>query len=218
VKLANLGSAPSYFAFAAVGMIVALVVNSASESCAYRLREEQLVGTFEALIAHPLSGRQVAIGLVGFPYIFSMGRALLYFAVALPWMSVDVSRTSWLGFATVLTASGVACATFGVLAGALVLVLKRGEILAALSLFVMMLISGSLFPATVLPRWLEAIGRATPLRFAIDGTRDALFRGSGWEADAMALTLYAVVALPLSTIVFNWALMFARRNGSLGQY
>ena len=47
---AQLQGAPSYFAFAAAGIVVAVVVAAAASGLAQRLREEQLTGTLEALV------------------------------------------------------------------------------------------------------------------------------------------------------------------------
>jgi hypothetical protein len=42
---ASLGAAPSYFAFAAVGVAMTTVINAATSTVSTRVREEQLTGT-----------------------------------------------------------------------------------------------------------------------------------------------------------------------------
>jgi ABC-2 type transport system permease protein len=99
-----------------------------------------------------------------------------------------------------------------------VLVLKRGHVLASSAVFVMTLLSGSIFPVTALPGWLQPISRVLPTRFAFDGIRGALFEGHGWGVDVLALLLTAVVGIPLALVVFARAVRLTQRQGSLGQY
>jgi hypothetical protein len=50
----DLGSAPTYFAFALVGIAITNVIGAAATGLAYRIREEQFTGTLEALLVQPL--------------------------------------------------------------------------------------------------------------------------------------------------------------------
>ena len=215
---AELGGAPSYFAFAAVGIALTIVIGAASAGLAARIREEQLTGTLEALLAQPLTTAEVALGLAGFPFLFAIVRAAFYILVAAALLGLDLSGADWVGFVVVLLMAGVALSALGVLFGAVVLVVKRGEVLAGMITFGMGLLSGAFFPVSVLPGWLEPIGAVLPTRFAFDGLRDAIFRGEAWGADAFALFAFAAVALPLGILAFREALGYARRSGTLAQY
>jgi ABC-type multidrug transport system permease subunit len=214
----NLQGAPDYFAFAAVGIALTIVLAAASSGLASRIREEQLTGTLEALLAQPLTTTEVALGLAGFPFLFAIVRAAFYILLAAALLGLDLSGTDWIGFATVLLVAGVALSALGVLFGALVLVIKRGEVLAGMVATGMGLVSGAFFPVAVLPAWLEPLGAVVPTRFAFDGLRAAIFRGEGWGDDTLALLLFAAVSLPVAIFAFSQALGYARRAGSLGQY
>jgi ABC-2 type transport system permease protein len=215
---AHLHGAPTYFAFAAVGIAVGTVVEAAVDSVGRRLRDEQLTGTLEILVAQPLSPTELSLGLVGFPFLFAMARALVYLTIAAAWIGLDLSRVSWLGLATVLLAAGFALTSLGLISAAVVLVLKRGHVLATTAIFVMGLLSGAIFPIASLPDWLEPLGRIMPTRFAFDGVRGALFQGGGWSLDATALLLIGIVGLPLGLFAFRRALGLTERLGSLSQY
>ena len=205
---AELGGAPSYFAFAAVGLIVAIVVQAASEELAYQLRNQQLSGTLEVIVAQPLGVAELCWGLAAFPFVFALARAAVYLAVAAVWMELDVAQTSWIGLVAVFVVSAVALSAIGLLAGALVIVLKRGEALASMAVFAI----------SALPDWLEPLAKILPLRFAYEGVRAALFEGEGWGVDVLVLLGFGVVGVPLAVWVFARALRFAARQGSLGQY
>jgi ABC-type multidrug transport system permease subunit len=214
----SLEGAPSYFAFAAVGLILGLVVDAASEGIAYRIREEQLSGSLEALVTQPVRALELCLGMVGFPFLFAMTRAVAYLLIAGLWMDLDLARTSFVGLLVVLVTTSTAVAALGIVSAAVVLVLKRGEIVAGMVLFAMTLLAGSVFPISELPGWLEPLGRIVPLRFAFDGARDALFTGTGWVPDAAVLLLFSAAALPLAVWMFGRALTIARRAGTMAQY
>jgi ABC-2 type transport system permease protein len=214
----SLDGAPSYFAFAAVGMVVALMVQVASQEFAYRVREQQLSGSLELLVTQPLGAVELCLGMAAFPFLFAVARAAAYLAIAGFWMRLDVSRTSWLGLGLVLLVTTTALLSLGIAAAALVIVLKRGQTIAGMVVFGMTLLGGSVFPVSALPRWLEPVGRIVPLRFAYDGARAALFRGDAWGRDVLVLGVFSVVGVPLSISLFRAALSGAARRGSLAQY
>ena len=85
---AALNHAPTYFAFAAAGIITAGMIQSGTIELGIRLREEQLAGTLETLAAQPLTPLEMCLGLIGFPIhpigpVRLFGVALLLSGVAL---------------------------------------------------------------------------------------------------------------------------------------
>jgi ABC-2 type transport system permease protein len=217
VGATELGGAPSYFSFAAVGLVLGTVIVATTSSVGNRIREEQTTGTLEALAATPMGSTELSAGLVGFPFAFALMQAVFYLVAA--WiMGLDVANASWPGLAVVLLVSGVALAPIGVLAGATVLVFKRGQMITGAIVYLMTLLGGMLFPVSVLPDWLRPLADLMPLKYALDGARDALFSGSGWASDAAVLAAWAVVLWPLALFAFDRAGAYARRAGSLSEY
>ena len=214
----SLDGAPSYFAFAAVGMVVALVVQVASQEVAVRVREQQVSGSLELLLAQPVRTLELCFGMASFPFVFALVRAAAYLTVAGIWMRLDVSHTSWLGLILVFLTAAAALSSLGIAAAAFVIVVKRGQTIAGMVIFAMTMVGGSVFPVSALPSWLEPIGRIVPLRFAYDGARAALFRGHGWGEDVVILAAIAVFGIPLGTLAFGRALAAGARRGSLAQY
>jgi ABC-2 type transport system permease protein len=218
VAPAGLQGAPSYFAFAAVGAALGAPIYAATAGIGERLRQEQLTGTLEVLMTNPLSVTELCLGLSGFSFLFALARAFLYLVVAGVWMHLDLERASWIGAVVVLLCVGLALAALGVLAGAAVLVFKRGHVVAGTAVAFMTYLSGAVFPVSALPGWLEPVGKLMPIRFALDGIRAALFQGGGWGFDVAVLVAYGAVGLPLSIVAFSFAMTLAKRAGSLGQY
>lgn len=215
---ADLGGAPDYFAFVTVGIVITLVIGAASAEVGLRLREEQLTGTLETLVAQPIRSWQIALGMAGFPFAYAISRGALYLLVAGTLLGVDLSRANWTGFALVLLAAGVALLGLGIGLGALVIVFKRGNNIVGLVAIALGFAGGAFFPLDVLPGWLEFLGKLLPTRFVFDGVRAALFEGRGWGLDALVLAGYSAVGLPIALWVFSRALDHARRRGSLAEY
>jgi ABC-2 type transport system permease protein len=214
----DLGAAPTYFSYAAVGIIMGGVLDATSSGVGYRIRDEQVTGTLEAVSTAPVTSLDLCLGLMGFPFFFASARAAFYLVVAAILMGLDVGSTSWTGIVLVFLATGAAMAPIGILAGAAVLVMKRGQLISGTLVFLMSILAGMVFPVSVLPNGLEALSALIPLRYAFDGARQALFAGTGWEGDVLALVAFAVVLWPLSVLLFGKAGAWARRAGSLSEY
>jgi ABC-2 type transport system permease protein len=218
VATANLHGAPSYFAFAAVGIAVTVVLQATTTYLASNIRNEQLTGTLEALVVQPINGAELALGLAGFVFVEAIIKAAFYITVPVVLLGVSVGHASWLGFAVMLLATGAALASIGILIGAAAIVFKSTTVLAGVITLGLGLVSGALYPISVLPGWVAAIGRVMPTKFAYDGLRASLYSGEGWEGSALILLAIAAVSLPCAIWCFDRAVGLSRRWGTLGQY
>lgn len=214
----SLGTAPSYFAFALAGILMGLVIGSSTGEIAARVREEELTGTLELVVAQPVRSAELALGYAAFPIAFALARVALYLTIAVVFLDVPAGEADWVGVAAVLVASALAFLALGVVAAAATVVFKRGGTIAELVIFGMTFVSGALFPIAALPAWLEPVGNAMPTRFAFDGLRDALYGGRGWSAEVGILLAMALVAVPAALWLFDRAIARAKRDGSLAQY
>ena len=214
----RLDGAPSYFAFALVGIVITTVVQSSAMAVARRLREEQLTGTLEAIAAQPLRDSELALGLAGYPFVFSGLRTVVYMLVAGLVFGIDLGDADWIGFAAVILATTAIVLGLGLVIAAFVLLVKRAESVAALATFALAFLGGAFFPVEAFPEWLEAVARFAPTRLAYDGTREALYVGKGWGGDAIALLVIAAVAVPFGVWAFDRALQRQRKRGTLGEY
>ena len=214
----QLNGAPTYFAFALAGTIASLVIGSATSEISWRIREDQIAGTLETVLAQPLRPWQLAAGTVAFPFAYALVRGFLYLGIAAVALDLPTGRIDWVGVIVVLLLAGAAFAGIGVIAAAVTIVVKRGGALVGSLVFAMSFVSGSLFPVSVLPGWLQPIGRVMPTAPAFDGLRDALFRGGSWGREAVVLAAFAVVIAPLGLLALSLSVRLARRRGSLAQY
>jgi ABC-2 type transport system permease protein len=77
---------------------------------------------------------------------------------------------------------------------------------------------GMLFPINVLPDWLQIVAKLNPVTYALDAMRDALLGAEALHAlwrPLIILLLFAAALLPLSMLVFAWALHRTKATGTL---
>jgi ABC-type multidrug transport system permease subunit len=207
-----------YFDFAAVGIAIALVVDAAVAGIAMRLREEQLTGTLEELITHPVRSSDFALGLGALPLALASVRVVAYLLAGWLFLGLDLANADWVGAVVVFLAIAGALLSIGAVVAAVTLLVKRSEVVVGLAAFAISMLGGAFFPISVLPEPLQSIAEVLPTTFIFDGARDALLVGSGWGEEALALAVFAVVALPISLWVFSRALGRARTTGTLSEY
>ena len=198
-------------------IIVALVVAAAGSEIAQRLREEQLAGTLEMLVAQPVSPAEIGLGTAGFPLLYALARAGIYLAFGAAVLDLDLGRTSWIGVGLMLVSSSLLLLALGLLIAAAVIVFKR-QVIGGLVSTALAFGGGAFFPLDVLPHWLHSTCDLLPTRFIFDGTRAALCTGTGWSVDLLVLVAYSAALLPVSLWAFSLSINAARRSASLGQY
>jgi ABC-2 type transport system permease protein len=214
----GLGPAPNYFAYAGVGVAMSVVINAATGLVATTIRNEQLTGTLEAMLTQPVTSASLAIGMSTLPFAMAFVRAVAYLLLGSLLLGLNFPDANWAGVIAVLASSGVALSSLGVTSAAIVMIIKRGDVVISLAVFALGLFSGAVFPITVFPDWLESIAKVLPTTQAFDGLRAALFGGSGWEDEVLVLALYALPLVPLSLWAFSASMRRAKRSGSVAEY
>jgi ABC-2 type transport system permease protein len=214
----DLSGAPTYFAFALVGIAITNVIGAASTGLAYRVREEQYSGTLEALLVQPITLNELSLGLAGYPFLFSMLRAAVYILVGGGLLGVSFANADWLGFILMLLCSALAFGSIGIMLGGVILVVKRGEALVGVIMYSLGILGGAFFPIAALPGWLQPIVNLLPTHFAFHGLRSAIFLGGDWQTDALVLLAFGLVGLPIANYLFRAAVDHTRRAGTLNQF
>ena len=181
-----------------------------------------MMGTLEAEIATPAPPWMV----LGAPPMYEFGAAALRSAAYLVGATLLLGpgprpRANWLSVALAVPLVIAAFSGLGLLAAGTTMLVRRlnpvAMVIGSLSFF----LSGVLYPVSVLPGWLRAIGALLPLTHALAVLRGALLVGAGPAALAhsfVALLVFAGVLAPVGVGVFAFALRRARIDGSLSHY
>ena len=211
--------AQGYFSYAALGLVVLRMLQTALTSFATKLSTEQTTGTLETLLAEPVSPTIVVLGLASFELLRALATGTTTLLVALLFgLRFDVGVGSLVGLVVGLPALVTTFAAVGVMLGALAVVVKQVTALLGLATAALGLLAGAYFPIELLPAPLRVVANLLPFTWGIDVLRAALLRGE-LDADRLALLAgFALVALPLSLWLFGRSLDRARRGGTLGQF
>jgi ABC-2 type transport system permease protein len=211
----------NYLGFMVLGLLAAEFQQVGVAGLASRIRTSQMMGTLEAEIATPAPPWMV----LGAPPMYEFGVAALrsaaYLVGAALVLGLDLGHANWLSVVLAVPLVIAAFSGLGLLAAGTTMLVRRlnpvAMVIGSLSFF----LSGVLYPVSVLPGWLRAVGALLPLTHALAVLRGALLVGSGPVALAdsfLALLVFAGVLAPVGFGVFAFALRRARIDGSLSHY
>jgi ABC-2 type transport system permease protein len=215
------GKTPTYLAFVVVGLVINLTAGVLLHQVAAQMRQEQLMGTLDALMTTPTSGATLQIGSVAYTLLFVPVRAAILIGAIAIGFGLDL-QLSGLGPALLLLMAFLPFTWgIGLMSAAVVVTFRRGANTTGILLTMLGILSGAVFPIALLPPLLQTIAEWNPFALAIDGVRDALIGGTGWgpAAEAMAKILpLSLVSLAIGIVCFRLAIGRERRRGTLSHY
>jgi len=211
----------SYFAFVLVGFAFFDYLSVALNAFDQSLEDARQNGTLEHLLITQTSLPVILAGSAFYPFALLSLRTLVYLGWGLAFFGFPTAQANWLGAFVVLIASILAFVGLGLLSASYVLLFKRGNPVKWLFLGVAGLVSGIMYPVTVLPVPLQWVARLVPVTYSLEGMRAAVL-GRASIADLWpclrALLLFAIVLLPSSFAVFSWALRRTKVTGTLTHF
>ncbi len=206
------------FPFLVVGMAANGYMTTALVCFSQAIRGGQVSGTLKAVLTSRTAPTTFILLSSVYPCVRGTIDALIFLVggslLGLPLDQANVPATVLL-----FALSMLAFASIGILSATITLVFKRGE--SALTFFVSLswLLGGVFYPREVLPPVLQQVAQVLPIAHTVDAMRAALIRGAS-TAEVLpqlgALSLFTLVALPLSLVAFNAGLRRARVTGTLG--
>jgi ABC-2 type transport system permease protein len=210
-----------YFEFVMIGVVIATVSGLLLQKVSTAIRQEQLMGTLEALLVTPTSPTTIQVGSAAFDLLFIPVRmTVLLLAVALTF-GLDFQPGGIVPALLLLICFVPFVWGLGLVAAATIVTFRRGGGLVGFAMSILGLASGAFFPLTLLPGWIQAITEKNPVAIAMEGTREALIGGAGWAgigSDLLILLPLSLASLAAGVAAFRAALAREHRNGTLGLY
>ncbi|MGC1106682.1 MAG: ABC transporter permease [Candidatus Acidiferrales bacterium] len=208
----------NYFAFALIGFALFDYLGVALDSFDKTLEDARQNRTLEALLVTQTSLPVMLIGSLIYPFVSTVLRTFVYLAWGILLFGFSLRGANWLGAILVLVASILAFSGLGVLSTSYLLLFKRGNPAKWFLLGISGLAGGMMYPVSVLPGYLQAVARLIPLTYSLQGIRAALLGGAAFRElwpSLIALLIFAAILLPLSFLVFAWALRRTKITGAL---
>lgn len=217
-KLGDFSAYPASFII--VGTTVMAFVTVALGSYAGSIRSEMFLGTIEHwLLSVSSMTRLVFLSTLwefAWPMIVSVVTFTILSLILGVHLDPDWPTTSLFFLLTVTVMSG-----FGLISAGIIMVSKIGDPLSVAWGVVTSLLSGSLFPVSVLPGWLQGLSHSLPPYYALEGLRRGLvLHASLGEVlhPLVVLCGFAAVTVPLGILAFRLGFERARAQGTLAQF
>ena len=210
----------NYFAYILVSLALFNYVGAGLGSLAEKIREEELQGTLEAVLATPTRITTILTAFSLWNFITASLELFFYIILGLVLVKTGV-QPNYLSIIVILFLSIVAFSSLGMLSASFIMVFKRGDPLSLAVYGFSSLLGGVYFPVTVLPLPLRAVSSFLPITYAIRSMELAIFRGCSifqLSGDIIPLLFFSLFLLPVSLISFSLAIRKAKTEGSLSFY
>jgi ABC-2 type transport system permease protein len=215
------GYSGTYFDFALVGLAVTSFAGVGLRSFGTSMITEQNTGTIDLLLASPASRAGLLGGLFLLPFLLAAAEVVALLGIGIGLLGSGMSVGGVLMSLPVLLLTTISFCAVGIAAGGVLIIAKRGDPISGPFFQATMLLSGAVYPVSVLPPFLRAIAWCIPATWGVTATRDLLLGGAGWRdvlPYVLVLVAFVVVLVPLSLLAFRACVGVARRRGLLGSY
>jgi ABC-2 type transport system permease protein len=214
----ELPAGSNYFAFALVGFAFFDYLSVSLSAFDASLDEARQNRTLEALLVTQTPLPVILAGSAVYPFAALAIRTCVYLAWGALLFGFAPRSANWPGALAILLVSILAFAGLGILSASYSILFKRGNPAKWIVLGVSGLLGGMMYPVSVLPTPLRMFARLIPVTYSLEGMRAALLAGAGWRElfpSIGALLLFALILIPLSFLVFAWALRRTKITGTL---
>jgi len=178
---------------------------------------ERWEGTIEYTFMAPLS-RAMRLGGSGlFAVLYGLIRAVLLFAVVAVFFSLSLGRANFAAALVVLVVASVSFFGIGMMTAVLPLISpEKGAQLGFVAQGLLLVVSGVIYPVSVLPAWMEWISKISPATYALRAIRHSILDGTGvaW-ADVWPLLVIGTACIPLGLWIFSLGETYAKHHGKL---
>ncbi len=215
------GYGGDYFSFVLIGIAFSSYLRVGLQSFSNSVRNEQMMGTLEAIIITPTSIPTIIISSSLWSFIFTSIRVITYLLIGSVLFKVDLSKANIFGALIILILTIIAFSSLGILSAGFIMVLKQGDPLTFLFDSASSLLGGVYFPVTILPGWAQKISFILPITYSLNAFRHAILQGYSIKelsGDIFALLIFCAIMLPISIFIFSYAVNKAKRDGSLTHY
>lgn len=211
----------NYFDFAIVGLAVTSFAGVGISGFSDSIVREQSTGTIELLFASPASTGGLLGGMLILPFLQAVVQVALLLGFGMGVVGSGIPLGGLVLSIPVLVLTTITFAAVGMAAAGLIMLAKRGDPISGPFYQVSMLMSGAIFPISVLPKPFEVLSLAFPATWGIRAVRELLLNDAGWSdvaPDVLVLIGFCVVMVPLGLLAFRTCLRSARRQGLIGSY
>jgi ABC-2 type transport system permease protein len=210
-----------YFTYLIVGSVASFVMAEAVSAIPSIVNSYITSGTLEQMLTTPIRWPSLLGGLSAYGFGWVALRALVLLVTAWIWATSTIAWLRIVEFGGIMALLALAYAGVGLVAGALVLVVRSSLFIPQAVLTLSALLGTVYFPASVLPPAFAPLAVLVPMTPALGAARQVLLKDVALSAvtpQLLKLAAWAVCSLVIGGLCFHLALQHARRAGTLTQY
>jgi ABC-2 type transport system permease protein len=214
------GQGGEYFGFLIVGLAAQRIMNAAVTVFPQNTNAGIRTGTLEALFATPVALPTLVTGMISYRILWSLAEAGTILVAGIL-MGADFAFARVPAAMLIVALIILTYVPFGILGASAVLMFRTTGPLTTVVTLSSILLGGVYYPTKVIPTWIESFSAVIPLTYGLRALRKTALDGAGLGAvagDVLILAAFAAGLIGVSILVFQQALRFARRSGSLGHY
>jgi len=204
-----------------VGGAFQFYFSTALYSFSAKIRNEQLLGTLEAMLVSPTPTSMVIFSSAAWDFTYGAFRILIYLVTGVLFFGVALHVTSPLALLLGVALTLLSSAGLGILSASFILYFKRGDPINYVLSGMTALFGSVMFPVEQLPERWQFVSNALPITWSLRVVRGSLLRGGSFgqlQQELLVLALLTAVLLPGGLLASRFAIRKAKREGTLIQY
>lgn len=211
----------SYFPYVFLGLAFFSYIGTGTGNLANRIRNEQLTGTLEAILAGPTNIFTVVAAMWLWSFIWASFSVAIYLLCGVLLFGVNLTCANFFSVLVIMLLTATSFSGLGLLAASFILIFKKGEPVTWVANTLLGILGGVYFPVSTLPVWTQSISRLLPVTYAVKAMQLAVYKGlpvGSLILEICALLIFTVILLPLGILSIEGAVRRAKKQGSLGHY
>jgi ABC-2 type transport system permease protein len=205
--------------FLLIGAVIWSYLSMLFDILAETVSWERWEGTIEYTFMSPATRATHLIGTSIYAVIYGIIRTAVMFGVISLFFDLQISDANYVSAIVILAICSVSLVGFGMCAAVMPLLSpEKGQQVAFIFASLLLLISGVYYPVDVLPDWMQALSKLSPVTYALEGLRAALIDGASigslWDK-IWPLLIMGAICVPVGLWVFELGERYAKRTGRL---
>jgi len=209
------------FQWMLIGLAFQFYFSTALFAFAAKIRNEQMLGTLEAMLVSPTPTSVVVFSSAAWDFTYGAIRVMLYLLFATLVFGVRLHTEGLgallLGVALTLLSS----AGLGILSASFIIYFKRGDPINYLLSGMTTFLGSVFFPVEQLPAAVRPASSILPIFWSLRIVRGTLLQGKTFgdvRTELANLAIITAILVPLGLLCSRLAIRRAKREGSLMQY
>ncbi|QKQ99018.1 ABC transporter permease [Metallosphaera tengchongensis] len=209
----------NYTAFIVIGLAFQGYVSSTVTTISQRLRNEQVYGTVEYYVLS--DGGVLSFLLYSALWGFTINSVTAGVTLGIGYLLGVDYKVNWI--ATLLILFLLLTSTLGLsmISAGFTMLVKQGNPISFFFSAFTTLMTGTVFPVSILPSWIKDLTLAIPLTWALQGLRMSMLDGYGMmdvKGVIEVLLMFNVVLLTLGIWFYTFSFDRSRKKGTLSEY